>query len=202
MQAADTLICPVDTPWDSVKSLTKSTGLVESRLEQIRVPLDGVRLERKRPGLLRRFSATPYAANLLIMDKTICMESNRSQIIEEGREFLVRHEGQAAGTPECLWRIVGEADSRGAAIDICLAAFSDLGVRCINMGQRSFPAVELEARRFADNVLFHEDQRCDAHSTTVLDALSGVPAYELTYRDPEMPYDGPLSRQCAVNFIE
>jgi hypothetical protein len=131
---------------DSEESLAKSTGLVKSRLEQTRVPLDGVRVERKRPDLLRRFSATPYAANLLIMDKTIRIESNRSQIIEKGREFFVRHQGPAVGTPEFLWRIVGEADCRSDAIDIHLAAFSDLGVRYGNMGQRSFLAVDLEAR--------------------------------------------------------
>src|SRR5580692_6587955 len=132
------------TAWK--ESLAKSTGLVESRLEQTRVPLDGVRPERKRPDLLRRFTATPYAANLLIMDKTIRMESNRSQIIEKGREFFARHQGPAVGTPEFLWRIVGEADCRSDAIDIRLAAFSDLGVRYGNMGQRGFLAVDLEAR--------------------------------------------------------
>ena len=39
---------------------------------------------------------------------------------------------------------------------------------------------------FADNLLFPEDNRFDAQSTAVSDALSAVPAYELTYRDPEM----------------
>jgi hypothetical protein len=322
----------------NMESIAKSTELVESR-----------------PDLLRRFSATPYAANLIVMDRAIRIESNRSQIVEQAREFFVRHQGPLAGNPEFLWRIVGEANGRSDAIDIQLAAFSDLGVRYGNMGQRSFLAVDLEAReavafvderavesepefncrslfdtlfcmcagslgllslsaacvgqspkgvlvfgspnsgktttsylaarrglefhadqaafaemhdgrvrvwgdllpaifrpeslqflpelrtsarefsypdlrvhylskrpfqaakahpvtpwccvflerqrgesrmlpvpreesrrRFADNVLFHEDQRFDAQSATILDALSAVPAYELTYRDPEM----------------
>ena len=102
-------------------------------------------LVESRPDLLRRFSATPYAANLLIMDRTIRIESNRSQIVEKARQFFFRHQGPPAGHPEFLWRIVGE--HRGDnPIDIQLAAFSDLGVRYGNMGQKSFLAVDLEAR--------------------------------------------------------
>ena len=74
------------------------------------------------------------------------MESNRSEIIEKGREFFARYQGPTAGNPDFLWRIVGEASCRSNAIDIHLAAFSDLGIRYGNMGQRSFLAVDLEAR--------------------------------------------------------
>jgi hypothetical protein len=41
-------------------------------------------------------------------------------------------------------------------------------------------------RRVTENVLFLEDQRFDSQSAAVLQALSALPAYELTYRDPEM----------------
>lgn len=112
-----------------MESIAKSTELVESR-----------------PDLLRRFSATPYAANLPIMHRTIRIESNRPQIVEKAREFFARHQRPPAGNPEFLWRIVGEANRPGNAIDIQLAAFSDPGVRYGNMGQRSFLAVDLEAR--------------------------------------------------------
>lgn len=113
----------------NMESIAKSTELVESRRD-----------------ILRRFSATPYAANLRIMDRTVRIESNRSQIVEQARDFFSRHRVPLAGNPEFLWRIVGEANGRSDAIDIQLAAFSDLGVRYGNMGQRSFLAVDLEAR--------------------------------------------------------
>jgi len=129
-----------------MESIAKSTKLVESRPLKPRVPFDGVVVERKRPDLLRRFSATPHAANVVVMDRTIRVESNRSQIVEKAREFFLRHQGPPVRDPEFLWRIVGEANCRSNAIDIHLAAFSDIGVRYGSMGQRSFLAVDLDTR--------------------------------------------------------
>jgi hypothetical protein len=100
-----------------------------------------------RQDLLRRFTATPHVANVRVMDRTIRVESSRPQIVEKAREFFVRHEGPPAATPDFVWRIVGEANCRSGAIDIQLAAFSDPGIRYGNMGQRSFLAVDIEARK-------------------------------------------------------
>lgn len=111
-------------------------------------------LVESRPDLLRRFSATPHAANLRIMDRTIRIESNCPQIVEKARKFFFRHRGRAVGHPEFLWRIVGE-HCRDRTIDIQLAAFSDLGVRYGNMGQRSFLAVDIDAR---EAVAFVDEQ--------------------------------------------
>jgi hypothetical protein len=130
-----------------MESIAKSTELVESRPGQSRASFDGVAIDGMRPDLLHRFTATPHAANVLVMGRTIRIESNRSQIVEKAREFFVRHQGPTAASPEFLWRIVGEANCRSHATDIQLAAFSDLGTRYGNIGQRSFLAVDLEARK-------------------------------------------------------
>jgi hypothetical protein len=113
-----------------MESIVKSTELVEAR-----------------PDLLHRFSATPHAANVVVMRRTIRIESSRPQIVERARGFFMRHQCPPAATPEFLWRIVAEANRRSDAIDIQLNAFSDFGIRYVNVGQRSFLAVDLEARK-------------------------------------------------------
>jgi hypothetical protein len=101
---------------------------------------------RGRKDLLRRFTPTPYGVDLLIMAKTVRLESNSLAVIENAREFFARHEGQPRRAPELLWRIVSqEHGPRMNQAGVALSAFSDRGLRFANIGHRSFLAVDLDA---------------------------------------------------------
>jgi len=100
----------------------------------------------KRKDLLRRFTPTPHSVDLLVMARTVRLESNSRTVIESAMDFFARHQGSSLGDPEFRWRIVTEEDSQIEDAGVALSAFSDGGLRFANLGQRSFLAVDLEAR--------------------------------------------------------
>jgi hypothetical protein len=106
------------------------------------------RVQRKmeRKDLLRRFTPTPHSVNLLVMARTVRLESNSSALIECAFEFFSRHQRPSPGDPEFLWRIVSEPDSQIEHAGVALSAFSDGGLRFANLGPGGFLAVDLEAR--------------------------------------------------------
>jgi hypothetical protein len=105
-----------------------------------------VRPKMKRKDLLRRFTPTPYSADLLIMAKTVRLESNSRAVVKSALEFFARHQGPPPGDPEFLWRIVAEEDSKIPYAGVALSAFSEGGLRFANLGPGGFLAVDLEAR--------------------------------------------------------
>ena len=104
------------------------------------------RAETKRPDLLRRFSSTPYATDLRLMQRTVRLETNSSTVLALTLKFFERHQDGRAGKPDFIWRIVCEPDCRVESTAVQLSAFSDLGLRYVNVGQRGFLAVDLERR--------------------------------------------------------
>ena len=100
----------------------------------------------KRKDLLRRFTPTPYSVDLLVMARTVRLESNSPTVVESGLEFFSRHQGSPTSNPEFLWRIVSEQDSQIEYAGVALSAFSDGGLRFANLGQGSLLAGDLEAR--------------------------------------------------------
>ncbi len=102
--------------------------------------------ELKRKDLLHRFTPTPYSVDLLVMARTIRLESNSRTVVESALEFFARHQGSPTRDPEFLWRIVSEEDFQVEYAGVALSAFSDGGLRFVNLGEGSFLAVDLEAR--------------------------------------------------------
>jgi hypothetical protein len=100
----------------------------------------------KRRDLLRRFTPTPYSVELLVMTRTVRLETNSLNVVESALGFFARHQGRAPGAAEFLWRIISQDDSQMDQDGIAISAFSDRGLRFTNIGQRSFLAVDLEAR--------------------------------------------------------
>jgi hypothetical protein len=80
------------------------------------------------------------------MAKTVRLESNCPTVVESALGFFARHQGQSPGHPEFLWRIVSQEDHEMDEAGVALSAFSDHGLRFANIGQRSFLAVDMEAR--------------------------------------------------------
>jgi hypothetical protein len=111
------------------------------------MPITGnVPRESKRRDLLRRFTPTPYSVDLLVMGRTVRLETNSLTVVENALEFFARHQGASPGDPEFLWRLVSQEDPQMEQAGVALSAFSDRGLRFANIGQRSFLAVDLEAR--------------------------------------------------------
>jgi hypothetical protein len=100
----------------------------------------------ERPDPLRRFTSTPHAADLQLMQKTVRVETNHKAVLELARHFFARHQHGPVERPQFLWRIVCAPDSLVPSTDVPLSAFSDPGLRYVNIGQRGFLAVDLESR--------------------------------------------------------
>jgi len=104
-------------------------------------------LAEKRRDLLRRFTPTPHGVDLLVMGRTVRLETNRLAVVESALGFFARHQERSPGDPDFLWRIVSQqADPQGDHVGVALSGFSDRGLRFANIGQRSFLAVDLERR--------------------------------------------------------
>jgi hypothetical protein len=86
------------------------------------------------------------------MGRTVRLETNSAMVLDRMVSLFERY--QALHTlpskilrgPEFLWKIVGETNSTLKPPWPELTAFSDHGLRYVNFGQRSFLAVDLEAR--------------------------------------------------------
>src|SRR5262249_34857443 len=114
----------------------------------------------KRQDLLRRFASMPYVQDLLVTAKTVRLETNSRTVVESALRFFERHQVEQPGNPQFLWSIVSEDDPEMKRAGVALSAFSDHGLRFANIGQRSFLAVDLEARHgigfVAERLVEHE----------------------------------------------
>ena len=99
-----------------------------------------------RQDLLRRFTPTPHSTDLQLMHRTVRLETNSEAMLTLALKFFERHQHGKSGPPEFLWRIVCESDPRVQTLDVQLSAFSDSGLRYVNIGQRGFLAVDTERR--------------------------------------------------------
>ena len=99
-----------------------------------------------RQDLLRRFTAMPHVADLQLMQRTVRLETNNQSVLDLALKFFEHHQDGKPGVPEFLWRLVSESDPKVQSTAGQLAAFSDIGLQYINIGQRGFLAVDLERR--------------------------------------------------------
>ncbi len=94
----------------------------------------------------RRFTPTPFGADLRVMERTVRLETNSPTVLEQTRRIFECYGRSSTAQAEFLWRIVTEKGPRRSPPWPELAAFSDDGLRYVNLGQRNFLAVDLEAR--------------------------------------------------------
>jgi hypothetical protein len=102
------------------------------------------RAESKRPDLLRRFTSTPHTTDLRLMQRTVRLETNSKELLALTVKFFERHQHGETAQPEFLWRVVCESDPQPQLTTVQLSAFSDAGLRYVNVEQRGFLAVDLE----------------------------------------------------------
>ncbi len=107
------------------------------------------RVEVHRRDPLRRFTATPLAAQLEVMDRTLRVETNNPAVLDSLRRLFHSFGPEPPLAPQFRWRIVTEADGGIRPPWPEMTAFSGPGRRFINFGRHSFIAADLEAREAA-----------------------------------------------------
>jgi hypothetical protein len=115
-----------------------------------------------RPDLLRRFTPSTYAMELGAMQRTVRVETNDQEMLALALKFFERHQHGRLKAPEFVWRIMVEPEAKLDSTEVQLSAFSDGGLRYVNIGQTSFLAVDLhkrEAKAFLDPAFVQADAR-------------------------------------------
>ena len=129
---------------NNIDNVANCTPLSASGGQAVCVPAPEITPSRE--DLLRRFTATPHAVDLRLMQRTVRLETNNEELLALALKFFMRHQHGATGQPEFLWRVVCEPDPRVRSTTVQLSAFSDSGLRYVNIEQRGFIAVDLERR--------------------------------------------------------
>jgi hypothetical protein len=106
---------------------------------------EAVQYGSRRLDPLRRFVPTPHVIILQLMGKTVRLESNSLKILDLALQFFASYPRMSQGDPELTWRIVSESGGL-ARPGSPTAGFSDADLSFVNMGQRSFLAVDAETR--------------------------------------------------------
>jgi hypothetical protein len=94
------------------------------------------------------------------------IESDSPAFLEVTRQFLERYQDGRSGKAEFLWRVLCTPDPRVQSTEVPFAAFSDPGISYVNIGQRSFLAVDLEKREgiaFIAERFLEDDPRFKHH---------------------------------------
>ena len=117
--------------------------------------------KRGRPDALRRFASTPHADDILLMGRTVRIASNSYDALDLARSFFLQHQAGPTAEPEFRWHIVCQSDPAAESMSAPLSAFSDPGLRYVNLGRKGFMAVDLESRE-AVAFLSDQDVRHDA----------------------------------------
>ena len=108
-------------------------------------PRSSVPLVRMGPDLIGRLTPTPLMADLSLTDRPVRLETNSPAILRHVSSVL-QHAPNGSREEVFLWRLVSDAESglRPPWPDFSIAS-SD-GLLLANIGQRSFLAVDTEAR--------------------------------------------------------
>ena len=100
----------------------------------------------KRPDPLRRFTPTPYATFLPVMDHVLRLETNDARLLERIAAVFAGYPSSQSGRPEFLWRIVSQPGLEVRHQWPARSAFSGPNLRFAQFGQTNFMAVDLEIR--------------------------------------------------------
>jgi len=107
---------------------------------------DNTRATDARIDPMRRFIPTPHSACLPVMGRTIRLETNSSKLLNHMVGLFARYPGAVSGRPTFLWRMVVDSDVKVGQPWPRRSTFSDDGLRFAHFGQRTFLAVDIEAR--------------------------------------------------------
>ena len=128
--------------------------------------LESAKTQPRRPDLLRRFTPTPHRLHLGIMGRTVRFESNSLVFLELVRGFVERYQDSVSRPINFCWRIICETDLLVPTTEVPFAACAGRCLHYVNIGQRSFLAINREARQgvgFIAQRFLEEDPRRQHH---------------------------------------
>lgn len=96
---------------------------------------------------IRRFLPTPYSTFLSMMGRTVRLETNHPRLLHFMNDLFACYPKSASQVPAFVWRIVVESSRESLRYLPRRSAFSDVGLRYVEFGQRNFLATDLETRR-------------------------------------------------------
>ena len=97
--------------------------------------------------IFRRFTPTPLQAGFAVMGRRIRLETNSPTVLSHVRNVFERYKDVEQERPEFLWRIVSDSSSGLRPPLSRRIAFSDAGLRFVNLNQRAFLAVDIDSRQ-------------------------------------------------------
>lgn len=119
-----------------------------------------------RPDVLRRFTPTPRVVNFGLMGHAVHLESNNPAFLRMLHTFIERYQPAPRRSPAFHWRIVCSSEPRMNSTQVPFAAFLHSGYHYVNIGHRSFLAVDLAKREGIGWLAEHfldDDPRCMHH---------------------------------------
>ncbi|MBZ5565385.1 MAG: hypothetical protein LAP13_23555 [Acidobacteriia bacterium] len=121
-------------------------GLKPSRVSISSRPQKQVSIAVAGPDPLRRFRPTPLGSDLFLMGRRIRLETNSPLVLKNVNQMFNHSDRDLSNGQQFLWRIACEPGEGSTAHWPKMAAFSGEEVRYVNLGHRSFIAVDLPAR--------------------------------------------------------
>ncbi len=110
--------------------------------------------------LVGRLTPTPLAVDVAVMDRAIRLETNSEAVLKQIRRAFEECSAATAGNAQFTWKLVVDSGAGLKPPWPMITAFSGQGLRCANLGQRSFLGVDLEARLavgfLAEELVFDE----------------------------------------------
>jgi hypothetical protein len=109
--------------------------------------------------IFHRFTPTPLHGRFAVMGRHIRLETNSPTVLSHVRNAFKRYKKDEKGENiEFLWRIVSDPSSGLQPPLSSRIAFSDGGLRFVNLNQRAFLAVDLDAR---EAIAFLSPELCE-----------------------------------------
>jgi hypothetical protein len=96
--------------------------------------------------IFRRFTPTSLHAEFAVMGRRIRLETNSPTVLSHISNTFKRYKHEEREGTKFLWRIVSDSSSGLRPPLSRRIAFSDGGLRFVNLNQRAFLAVDLDAR--------------------------------------------------------
>ena len=101
--------------------------------------------QSRAPDLLRRFTPTPFEADLNVMGRVMHLETNSLAVLEQARRLLGNSDRSRSECRNFIWRIVTEGGTDDPTWPE-MTAFSQDGLSFASIGQHGFLAVDARQR--------------------------------------------------------
>ena len=95
---------------------------------------------------LGRFAASAQCSILSVMGRTVDFETNCQDLSERVEKLFSVYPRTVPATPQFRWRMIQHRASSSGNCGFRRSAFSDVNLRFVQVGQRSFYALDLESR--------------------------------------------------------